>query len=308
MSERFYYGGQAVVEGVMMRGRRYATTACRRPDGTIVTRTEELSNAMREQTRQIPILRGVLLLWETMQLGVRSLFFSTQVAEGGDPEQSLPRRTMIFAIATSLLFSVALFFVTPLILTAWLESRVGHSSAMMFEALLRLTLLLGYLFAIGTIPAVRRLFAHHGAEHKTVNAYEAGAPLTKESIRAYSVIHTRCGTSFLLTVMLISIIVFALVGQQPMWVELISRVTLIPLIAGAAYEVLRFTADHYDNRLVRILIRPNLELQYFTTREPNDEQLELAIIALRSVLALDGVIVGEPVEGLQPVPVPVSFE
>lgn len=289
MSKPFYYGGQAVVEGVMMRGQRYATVACRRPDGEIVTRTEELNPTLREQTKAIPILRGVLLLWETMQLGVRSLFFSNQVAEGRDPQAPLAKATIIGAILASVSFSALLFFLGPLLVTAWLEPRVGQHATVMFEGLIRLFALLGYVWSIGFVPGVRRLFEHHGAEHKTVNAYEAGAPLTPESVRRYSLIHTRCGTSFLLTVMVVSIVVFSVIGRQPLWMEVITRVALIPLIAGAAYEILRFTADHYDNRIVRVLTRPNLELQYFTTREPTDEQLELAILSLTTVLALDGV-------------------
>lgn len=308
MSQKFYYGGQAVIEGVMMRGQRYATTVCRQPDGSVVSRTEELSGALREQSRQIPVVRGVALLWETMQLGVRSLFFSSQVADGRDPEAPLARGAMLFAVATSLLFSVLIFFITPLVLTAWMEPRLGHTSMVMFEGLVRLLILLGYLFTIGRIPTVRRLFAHHGAEHKTVNAYEAGAPLTPESVRAFSVIHTRCGTSFLLTVMLISTFVFGALGSQPLWLEIISRIVLIPAIAGLAYEVLRFTADHYDNRFIRILIRPNLELQYFTTREPSDAQLELAIFALRHVLVLDGVLAAEPVTIRGALPIPAGAD
>ena len=293
MARPFYYGGQAVVEGVMMRGQRYATVACRQPNGEIVTRTEELRGAMVEGAREIPVLRGMLLLWETMQLGVRSLFFSSQVADGRDPNAPLSKGTVFFAIGMSVLFAAALFFVGPLALTTWLEPRVGHASTLMFEGLVRLLVLLGYVWVIGFVPGVNRLFAHHGAEHKTVNAYEAGAPLTVDSVRRFSVIHTRCGTSFLLTVMLVSIAVFGLLGSQSLVDEIISRIVLIPVIAGLAYEILRFTADHYDNRFVRWAIRPNLELQYFTTREPSDEQIELAILALRSVLELDGVVVEE---------------
>lgn len=294
MERDFYYGGQAVVEGVMMRGRRHAVTACRRPDGEIVLRTETLGGAIREQARELPVLRGVLLLWETMQLGVRSLFFSSQVAVGADTE-ALPARTTVYGtIAASVLGAALLFFVAPLLLTAWLEPRLGHPATVMVEGLLRLLALLGYLTAIGFVPSVRRLFAHHGAEHKTVNAYEAGAPLTPEGVRAHSMIHTRCGTSFMLTVMLVSIAVFAMIGRQSLWEELVTRVALIPLIAGIAYEALRFTADHYENALVRFLIQPNLELQRFTTREPAEAQLKLAILALREVLALDGVLTAEP--------------
>lgn len=303
MYKPFYYGGQAVVEGVMMRGQRYATTACRKPDGEIVTRTEELPASMRDGAREIPVLRGILLLWETMQLGVRSLTFSSHVADGRDPDTPQSKAATFLAIGLSVSFSALLFFVGPLMLTAWLEPRIGHAATTMVEGLVRLTALLGYVFAIGFVPGVNRLFANHGAEHKTVNAYEAGAPLTPESVRQFSLIHKRCGTSFLLTVMLVSMVVFGFLGSQPLWSELVARIVLIPVIAGLAYEILKFTADHYDNPIVWFAIRPNLELQYFTTREPNDDQLELAILALQTVLVLDGVLAEESVRGSVRVPV-----
>ena len=295
MPQSFYYGGQAVVEGVMMRGQRYATTACRRPDGEIVTRTEELPSILQERRLQLPLLRGVLLLWETMQVGVRSLTFSSSVAEGRDPDAAMSKRAVRLAIAFSLLTAIPIFFIGPLLLTAWLEPRIGHAATVTFEGLVGLLVLLGYVTAIGFVPSVQRLFAHHGAEHKTVNAYEAGAPLTPESVRDFSVIHTRCGTSFMLTVMLTSIVVFTARGSQPFWQDLVSRVVFIPLIAGIAYEFLRFTADHYDNKVIRFITRPNLELQLFTTREPDDSQMELAILALQTVLVLDGVLAEDAV-------------
>jgi uncharacterized protein YqhQ len=307
VSHSFSYGGQAVVEGVMIRGQRFATVACRKPGGEIVTRSEELTwAASRDQARQIPVLRGMLLLWETMQLGVRSLTFSSQIADGRDPATTISRASIFLAIALSVSVSAALFFVGPLLLTSWLEPRFGHASAVTFEGLIRLTVLLAYVWAIGFVPGVRRLFQHHGAEHKAVNAYEAGVPLTPENVQRFSVIHARCGTNFLLTVMLVSIVVFGLLGAQPLWTELLSRVLLIPLIAGIAYEVLRFTAAHGDNRFVRVLAQPSLELQSLTTREPSDEQVELAILALRSVLVLDGILVEEPDTALKPAAVRID--
>jgi uncharacterized protein YqhQ len=306
VDRRFAYGGQAVIEGVMIRGQRYATVACRCPDGNIVTRTEELGGRLREQTRELPVLRGMLLLWETMQVGVRCLFFSSQVADGRDPEQPMSKGAMLLAIGISLTVSAALFFAGPLMLTAWLEPRIGHPATVTFEGLLRLLVLLGYVWAIGFVPGVRRLFEHHGAEHMAVNAYEAEAPLTIESIRRFSVIHARCGTNFLLTVMISSMFVFGALGAQPFWSELVSRVLLIPAIAGIAYEALRLTARFQDHPLLGILSRPHLELQAFTTRQPTDEQIEVAVLALRSVLVLDGVLDEEASPVLAPVALTVD--
>jgi uncharacterized protein YqhQ len=285
----------------MIRGQRYATVACRRRDGQIITRTEELQGRLREQTRELPILRGMLLLWETMQVGVRCLFFSSQVADGRDPDAPMDKGAVLLAIGISITCSAALFFAGPLLLTAWLEPRIGHPATVTFEGLVRLLALLGYVWAIGFVPGVRRLFEHHGAEHMTVNAYEAGAPLTVEGVRRFSVIHPRCGTNFLLTVMITSMFVFGALGTQPFWSEMVSRLVLIPVIAGLAYEALRFTARYQHHPLVRILAQPNLELQTFTTRQPTDEQIEVAILALNAVLVLDGVIADESGAVLAPV-------
>src|SRR5215204_4802620 len=294
MSNRPGYGGQAVIEGVLIRGHRHAVVCCRDRQGELVTRTETLPGITQGPASQIPILRGMLLLWETMQLGVRALLFSSQLADGCEPDSVASRGRVISAIAISLTVSALLFFVGPLALTAWLEPRLGNPAMVMFEGLLRLTALLAYVYCIGFVPGVRRLFEHHGAEHMTVNAYEDGAPLTVESVRRFSVIHRRCGTNFLLTVMLVSIGVFALLGAQPLSSEIISRVVLIPVIAGLAYEALRLMADRPDNALVRFISQPSLELQALTTRQPTDDQIDLAIVAMRRVLALDGLLDEEP--------------
>lgn len=298
MDRRFAYGGQAVVEGVMIRGQHHAVVACRRLDGDVIMRSEELRGRMREQTRELPVLRGMLLLWETMQVGVRCLMFSSQVADGRDPEAETNRSAMYLAIAMSIACSALLFFVGPLMLTSWLQPRIGHPATVTFEGLIRLIALLGYVWVIGFVPGVRRLFEYHGAEHMAVNAYEAEAPLTVDGVRRFSVLHARCGTNFLLTVMITSMFVFGALGAQPLWSELVARLVLIPVIAGIAYEGLRFTARFQDNAFVRMLAQPNLELQSFTTRQPSDAQIELALTALNSVLVLDGVLDEAPAGAL----------
>jgi uncharacterized protein YqhQ len=283
-----HYGGQAVIEGIMIRGQRWAAVACRRPDGGVVIRREPLTAAGRPSP--VPFVRGVLALAETMQVGVRCLFFSNQIAEGRPHGEPMSRRAVATAIGVSLLCAALIFFLLPLMLTTWLEPRVGHPATAVFEGLVRLLVLLGYLAAVSRLPSVRRLFEHHGAEHMAVNAYEAGVPLTPERVREFSVIHDRCGTSFMLIVMLVSIPVFALVGAAPLHVQALSRVLLIPAIAAVAYELFKLMSAYLHHPLVRLLIQPNLELQQYTTRAPSDDQIELALIALREVLTLDGAL------------------
>jgi uncharacterized protein YqhQ len=286
MSRPFYYGGQAVIEGVLMRGRRSLAIAVRRPQGDILLRSQHVGHPHAHHTQQWPVLRGLLALWETMTMGTQALLFSARVA--ADQEESSNPPHVWAAITLSLSFVTAVFFVGPLLLTSWLQGVIHQSLVVLFiEGFVRLGMLLGYVAGIGYIPSVNRVFEYHGAEHKTINAYEAGAPLHVHEVRRYSTAHVRCGTGFLLVVMVISVLIFAAIGSPAFWLRLLSRVVLIPLIAAIAYEYVRFTAGHLDNRLIRWLVRPSLALQSFTTREPDDGQLEVAITALQEVLAID---------------------
>lgn len=288
MSKPYFYGGQALIEGVMMRGRRSMAVAVRRHEGDVLLRSHVLSSHTH-CLQNWPVLRGMLALWETLTLGMQALLFSAHIANGEDA--SVQPHAMWGSLAIALGFVGAVFFVGPLLLTAWVSSFIHNGLIVLFiEGAVRLAMLLAYVAGIGHIPEVHRVFEYHGAEHKTINAFEAGAPLHVHEVRRFGTGHTRCGTGFLLVVMVFSVLVFAALGTPPLWLRLTSRVVLIPLIAALAYEYIRYTAAHLDSPIIRLLVRPNLALQSFTTREPNDAQLEVAITALQEVLVLDEVL------------------
>ncbi|MGA2286541.1 MAG: DUF1385 domain-containing protein, partial [Dehalococcoidia bacterium] len=236
-----HYGGQAVIEGVMMRGERSLAIAVRQPDGGIRVKSESLGGVYVGPVRRIPILRGVIVLWETLALGMRALVFSSEVAAGIAPEdEEEPGNVYIWLIiGVTLLLAAAVFFVAPLLLTGWLNSRLNGSLVVFVEGVVRLAMLLGYIWGIGFIPDIRRVFAYHGAEHRTINAWEAGAPLETGSVRRFSNEHARCGTAFLLTVAVVSLVVFVALGTPSWWWRIASRVLLIPVIAALSYEIIR---------------------------------------------------------------------
>jgi uncharacterized protein YqhQ len=292
----FYYGGQAVIEGVMMRGQHQATVVVRSPEGVLRSRTEFLpANLYRHPIARLPFVRGLVVLWEMLVLGTRLMLFSAGVQARIEQQEEIPRRTVAFMILFSLTFAVLVFFVGPLLLARAGAHAAG--SAMwgnVIEGVVRLLLFMGYLFLIGRIPKMHRVFQYHGAEHKTVNAYEAGAPLTPTSVQKFSTIHIRCGTAFLLWVVVLSILVFGLLGHPPILVGVLSRILLVPVIAACSYEILRLGARFYGFAPVRFLLQPGLWLQRLTTREPTDDQVEVAIAALVPVLQADGVSVQAP--------------
>ncbi|HJX60940.1 MAG TPA: DUF1385 domain-containing protein [Dehalococcoidia bacterium] len=289
----FYYGGQAVLEGVMIRGRRLVAVAVRRPRGDIALRTETLGGVYSARLRRIPFLRGIIVLWETLALGTRALIFSSNVAlEEEEGEVSGP--FLWATVGVALVFVIALIFVGPVLATGLLEDAIDNERlAALVEGVIRLAVLLGYLGVIGLVPDIRRVFAYHGAEHKSINALEAGAPLEVASVQPFSTAHPRCGTSFLLVVVVISVVLFVLVGTPPLWQRLLSRVGLVPVIAALSYELIRLAGAFQGNRVVRVIFAPNLWLQSLTTREPDDSQVEVALHALREVLAGDGEITSD---------------
>lgn len=281
------YGGQAIMEGVMMRGKYNVAMAVRRPDtGEIVVKQEPTSQLYRGVFSKIPFLRGIPMLWDALGLGMKALFFSAElVGQAEDPDFKMNTGMEVVMGGFSLLFGMALFMLLPSFVAGLL---IPESLPLLFnivEGLIRLTLLIGYIAAIGRMAEIARVFAYHGAEHKTINAHEAGAPLTVEGVCPHSRQHARCGTAFLLMVVLISILVFAPLGKPTLLIRVASRLLLIPVISGIAYEVLRFTGKHAQNPLIHALIVPNLALQKLTTREPDDAMLEVAITALQTVLA-----------------------
>jgi uncharacterized protein YqhQ len=304
---RFFYGGQAVIEGVMMRGLSHMAVAVRKPNGTIITHSERLQGIYTSRARHIPILRGMLVLAETLSLGMRALSFSSRIAlaetmkedkadKDGDDEE-FPSGIFWGSMIIALVFVAAVFFAGPVVLAQWLDTKIDSKLLVVFiEGIFRLTLLIGYIWGIGFMPDVRRVFMYHGAEHMTIRAYEADEPLVAEHIRKYPKEHPRCGTSFLLTVVLVAVIVFFAfdAAREPTWISrIISRVVLIPIIAAVAYEGIRLGGKYQENPFVHALFTPNLMLQKLTTRHPDDSQIEVAVKSLDTVLAAER----EPVIG-----------
>lgn len=289
MERKFHYGGQAVLEGVMMRGQKSTCTAVRRPSGTILTQTRPISNFYTSFFHRTPFIRGTIVLLETMVLGLRSLLFSANVALEEDDEQISGALVWVM-LSVSIGFAVGLFFLVPLLLTNLLSSQIESSLLFhLVEGAVRLIIFVLYLWIIGSMKDIKRTFSYHGAEHKTINAYENGASLEVDDIKKYGTAHTRCGTSFLLSVLVIAVLVFALVGQQELWLMILYRIILLPVIAGIGYEATRLSANYPDNILVRWMRAPGMWLQRLTTNEPDDSQLEVAATALEKVLYIDRV-------------------
>ena len=287
MADKFYYGGQAVVEGVMMRGQKAMVTAVHRPGGGVAVDTQPLGGIYSGGVRRTPLLRGVIVLLEVLVLGIKSLLYSANVSLEEEGEK-ISGWLVWLLVAASMAFAVVVFFLMPLFLTKLLASNITSSLVFnLIEGFLRVAILLAYLKLISLFPDIKRVFAYHGAEHKAVNAYEAGAPLEIEAARKYSTAHVRCGTSFLFVVMIIAIIVFALVGLPSLWLMVLSRILLIPVIAALGYELIYFGNRHSDNKIVRAILTPGLWLQSLTTGEPDDSQLEVALAALKKVVELD---------------------
>ncbi|PIP48968.1 MAG: DUF1385 domain-containing protein [Chloroflexi bacterium CG07_land_8_20_14_0_80_45_17] len=288
MAKPFYHGGQAVIEGVMMRGKRNLALSVRRPDGKLEVIKQPLANIYQGRLREIPLARGVIVLIETLVLGVQALLRSAQIASA--EEEKIPTALLFALVAASMAFAVALFFITPLLATRYFDIYIASDLiSNLIEGLVRIGIFIAYLKLIGLFPDIKRVFAYHGAEHKVVNAYEAGCPLELEAIKSYSTAHARCGTSFIFAVLIIAILAFALLGRPSLWLSILSRIILLPVIAALGYEVTRFGARYSKSILSRILLAPGLMLQAMTTREPDDSQLEAAISALNEVIEADKV-------------------
>jgi uncharacterized protein YqhQ len=286
-------GGQAVLEGVMMRGPSNWAVAVRKPNGQIAEVCRPIESVMkRHWFFRLPIVRGVVALGESLAIGFRALSISANYAAAEDnelaeaEEQELSRAALIFAFLIAIGFAISVFKVGPALLADLLPISSG-TWFVLVEGLIRVTVFVLYLVLISLLPDLRRVFQYHAAEHKAINAYEAGEELEPERVQRFSLIHPRCGTAFLLWVMVIAIFVFAFFGR-PAWYWLIAtRILLLPVIAGLAYELIRFAGKHTDNRVVMTLLAPGLWLQRLTTREPTLDQLEVSIRALREVLALE---------------------
>ena len=279
------YGGQAVMEGVLMRGKRNVVMAVRAPSGEIVPYEEELPNLYRSKWMKIPFIRGVIGLWDSLNLGTRLLTKSANLASG--EEEQLEGAALVGTVLLSLVLGVGIFFVLPAFLAGLAEKFLSLTSwwSNMLEGLLRLVILIAYLSIMGRIPEIQRVFSYHGAEHKTINAFEAGVEMTPEVVAQQTIVHPRCGTSFILTLVLLSVLIFTLLGPLPLHWRLISRILMLPLVSGIAYEYIRFAANWMDkSAFVRWLIQPNLWLQKLTTREPSIDMLEVSIKAFNLML------------------------
>jgi len=283
-AETRYMGGQAVLEGVMMRGVTTYAVAARRPDGEIELIVRDVPG-WAEKYRHIPIVRGVMGLGESLGLGGKALAWSAnrQIPE----DEQISDRAMGWTMAISMVVFSGLFLVLPAVAGKGIGNWFDFLPFQIAEAVIRIVFFVGYLLLIGRMRDIRRVFQYHGAEHKTIAAYENGVELTPETAQQFTTAHVRCGTNFLLTVMVIAIIVYSMVPTPSWWSIITSRIVLIPVIAGLGYEVIRYAAKRMDRGWVRVAMRPGLLLQRLTTREPDLDQLEVAIVSLRAVMSAE---------------------
>ncbi len=283
------YGGQALIEGVLMRGKKYLAASFRKPDGSIETVSEELTGIYKSKITKIPLLRGLVSLWDSLGLGMKYLSISANMQTGED--EKITPVEMVLTMIVALLLAVVLFFVGPALLGKlledWLHLPMWVSNAL--EGVLRLAVVIGYMLLVSRMEDIKRVFRYHGAEHKTINCYEKGLEMTVENARVQSRQHPRCGTAFMVTVVIISVLLFIIIGPftKSLLSRLLSRLLLIPVIAGISYEFIFFTARHLDNSIVKFLAKPNLAVQNITTAEPDDSMLEVALASFEKMLALE---------------------
>src|SRR6266581_1052788 len=300
---KIQYGGQAVLEGVMMRGRAFMAVAVRAPDKNIVVTSKALPRHLYGGIIQkIPLVRGMTMLWDALGLGMQALMFSADIQmsdQGADPAAdakpsepaSLSKPLAWTTVVVALIFGIGVFFVTPLAVVGLAEHILGGASSFwsnLSEGIIRLALLVGYVALIGMMPDVKRVYAYHGAEHMTIHAWEHNDPLDPPHVSRYSPAHPRCGTAFLLEVVAISIVLFAVLGTPDWWLRLLSRIVLIPVIAGIAYELLRLGGKYPETAFMKAIVAPGLLLQALTTRYPDESQMEVAIASMNELLKREG--------------------
>ena len=283
------YGGQALIEGVLMRGKNYLAASFRKPDGEIETVTEELKGIYKSKITKIPLLRGLVSLWDSLGLGMKYLSISANMQTGED--EKITPVEMVITMLVSFALAAILFFVGPAWIGKILEDHLNTSPwvSNALEGLFRLAVVIVYMIAVSQMEDIKRVFRYHGAEHKTINCYESGLEMTVENARMQSRQHPRCGTAFMVTVVIISVILFIIIGPftKTLASRLLSRFLLIPVIAGVSYEFIFFTAKHLDNPIIRFLTKPNLAVQNITTAEPDDSMLEVALRSFETMLALE---------------------
>jgi len=279
-------GGQAVIEGVMMRNANAVATAVREPSGTITVKNEKIiSIAERFPILKKPMFRGVVALGESLVVGLKALSYSAQMA--GDEGETLSDKEIVLTMIFSLCLTIVLFVIIPTAAAKYVHSAIKDPMLLnLAEGGLRMLIFFLYIYGISRMKDIKRVFQYHGAEHKTIHAYEAGVPLTVENVQKFSTLHPRCGTSFLLIVMIVSILMFAFLGWPDLWMRILSRIILLPVVAGISYEIIRY-AGRSENKFVKFATLPGLWLQNLTTNEPDDEQVEVAIRALEEVSVVD---------------------
>lgn len=288
LSKNFYYGGQAVIEGVMMRGRTSMAIAVRKPSGGIQVKEDEVGSITRRfPILKWPLIRGVVALIEALVIGMNALSYSASIFTEEEEEQ-LGAKEIALTIVVAILLSVGLFIALPAFVIRLVQAYISSDILLnLTEGLIKITFFLGYVVIISFMPDIRRVFEYHGAEHKSINCYEAGKELTVENIRSHSRLHRRCGTSFIVIVLIVSILVFSFFGRPQYLQRVLLHLALMPLVAGIAYEFIRLAGRKDAPRLFAVLSLPGVWTQYITTREPDDQQIEVAIRSLGAVLAHD---------------------
>jgi uncharacterized protein YqhQ len=285
------YGGQAVIEGVMIRGKSHYSLAVRRPDGTITTIIEPLNHVFTSKFRNVPLLRGILVLAETLSMGIKSLHKSSVLStENSDDidEKPISNLSLILTIIFSVGIAIIIFFITPVVLLEIIDNFLPSPLiSNILEGILRLVILVAYVAVIGFFPDIKRVYQYHGAEHMSIHALEASEQLTVSAVKKYPTPHPRCGTAFLLTVMVVSIFIFSLLGETTFLGRIISRIILIPVIASISYEIIRYAGTHKHSLVSTIVSQPGLLLQRITTQTPDDSQIEVAISAVTAVIEAD---------------------
>ncbi len=282
------YGGQALIEGVLMRGSRYLAAAFRLPDGNIVVETEELGGIYKTQLKKIPFLRGLLILWDALGLGSKYLTKSANYQTGENEKIEGPG--MVLSLVLSFTIAIAVFFVGPAGITSFLERSLGISAFLgnLIEGVIRLVLVIGYIWGVGHMPDIKRVFSYHGAEHKTINAFESSSAMNTDEIRKFSLYHPRCGTGFIVILVVFSVILFVLIGPiDSIWLKLATRIVLLPVLVMFAYEYMRFSANHMNHPVFRFLSFINMSMQRLTTVEPDEKMLEVALTAFETMYALE---------------------
>jgi len=293
-------GGQAVLEGVMLRGKTRWVVAVRKNDQQIVVR-ERIIKPLSDKFPFLNffILRGIVALFESLSLGIKAIMLSAEESVE-DEDITISSTEMTVSIIVAIILGVGLFVVLPAYAVKFFDKQVSTIGVSVIEGLVRILLFVGYLVAISRMKDIRRFFEYHGAEHKTIHAFEEGADLTPGSVAKFSPLHVRCGTAFLILVFIILVFAFALIGKPPLFERILWRILLIPIIAGISYEIIKIASNHQDNLFIKIIMKPGLWLQRLTTKEPSEDEIEVAIAALQKLLSLEGVEKREEVETAMP--------